>query len=112
MDPFADLLHKDVDMRVALVTYAVFEGVLHKHDEEQRRHLTLHLRLHINSQVDAGSKTKAHQGDVVGKKLDYAPYEAQEKSELVFISKIGIALIREIKEAWDECVGLPMDLKN
>ena len=30
--------------------------------------------------------------DVVGKKLDYAPYEAQEKSELVFISKIGIAL--------------------
>ena len=50
--------------------------------------------------------------DVVGKKLDYAPYEAQEKSELVFISKIGIALIREIKEAWDGCVGLPMDLKN
>lgn len=40
------------------------------------------------------------------------PYEAQEKSELVFISKIGIALIREIKEAWDEYVGLPMDLKN
>ena len=50
--------------------------------------------------------------DVVGKKLDYAPYEEQEKSELVFISKIGIALIREIKKAWDECVGLPMDLKN
>ena len=50
--------------------------------------------------------------DVVGKKLDYAPYEAQEKSELVFISKIGIALIREIKKAWDECVGLSMDLKN
>ena len=50
--------------------------------------------------------------DVVGKKLDYVPYEAQEKSELVFISKIGIALIREIKEAWDECVGLPMKLNN
>ena len=50
--------------------------------------------------------------DVVGKKRDYAPYEPQPKSQLVFISKIGIALIREIKEAWDGCVGLPMDLKN
>ena len=50
--------------------------------------------------------------DVVGKKLDYAPYEEQEKSELVFISKIGIAMIREIKEAWDEYVGLPMKLNN
>ena len=50
--------------------------------------------------------------DVVGKKRDYAPYEPQPKSQLVFISKIGIALIREIKKAWDECVGLPMDLKN
>ena len=28
--------------------------------------------------------------DVVGKKLDYAPYEAQEKSELVFISKMEL----------------------
>ena len=69
MDPFADLLHKDVDMRVALVTYAVFEGVLHKHDEKQRRHFPLHLGLHIDGQVDAGSKTKAHQRDVVGEKL-------------------------------------------
>ena len=50
--------------------------------------------------------------DVVGKKRDYAPYEPQPKSQLVFISKIGIALIREIKKAWDECVGLSMDLKN
>ena len=50
--------------------------------------------------------------DVVGKKLDYAPYEAQPQSELVFISKIGIALIREIADAWKECVGLPMRLNN
>ena len=50
--------------------------------------------------------------NVVGKKIDYDPYEEQEQSELLFISKIGIALIREIKKAWDECVGLPMDLKN
>lgn len=50
--------------------------------------------------------------DVVGKKRDYAPYEPQPKSQLVFISKIGIALIREIAVAWEECVGLPMKLNN
>ena len=50
--------------------------------------------------------------DVVGKKRDYAPYKAQPKSQLVFISKIGIALIREIAAAWEECVGLPMKLNN
>ena len=50
--------------------------------------------------------------DVVGKKRDYAPYEPQPKSQLVFISKIGIALIREIAAAWEECVGLPMKLNN
>ncbi len=50
--------------------------------------------------------------DVVGKKLDYAPYEEQPQSQLVFISKIGIALIREISEVWEACVGLPMKLNN
>lgn len=50
--------------------------------------------------------------DVVGKKLDYAAYEEQPQSQLVFISKIGIALIREISEAWEACVGLPMKLNN
>ena len=50
--------------------------------------------------------------DVVGKKRDYAPYKAQPKSQLVFISKIGIALIPEIAAAWEECVGLPMKLNN
>lgn len=50
--------------------------------------------------------------DVVGKKLDYAPYEEQPQSELVFISKIGIALIRELANAWEEYVGLPMKLNN
>lgn len=50
--------------------------------------------------------------DVVGKKLDYAAYEEQPQSELVFISKIGIALIRELANAWEECVGLPMKLNN
>lgn len=50
--------------------------------------------------------------DVVGKKLDYAPYEEQPQSQLVFISKIGVALIREISEVWEACVGLPMKLNN
>lgn len=50
--------------------------------------------------------------DVVGKKLDYAAYEEQPQSELVFISKIGIALIRELANAWEKCVGLPMKLNN
>ena len=50
--------------------------------------------------------------DVVGKKLDYAAYEEQPQSELVFISKIGIALIRELANTWEECVGLPMKLNN
>ena len=50
--------------------------------------------------------------DVVGKKLDYTPYGEQPQSELVFMSKIGIALIRELANAWEECVGLPMKLNN
>lgn len=69
-------------------------------------------RVFIERKAFQGKNEGWEKVDVVGKKLDYAPYEAQEKSELVFISKIGIALIREIKKAWDECVGLPMDLKN
>ena len=50
--------------------------------------------------------------DVVGKKIDYTPYEAQEKSQLVFISRIGTAVIRKIFAVWEENVGLPMKLKN
>lgn len=50
--------------------------------------------------------------DVVGERIDYAPYEEQEKSQLVFISKIGAAVIKKIFAAWEECVGLPMKLKN
>ena len=50
--------------------------------------------------------------DVVGKKIDYTPYEAHEKSQLVFISRIGTAVIRKIFAVWEENVGLPMKLKN
>lgn len=50
--------------------------------------------------------------DVVGEQIDYAPYEAQEQSQLVFISRIGTAVIKKIFAAWEECVGLEMKLKN
>lgn len=50
--------------------------------------------------------------DVVGRRIDYAPYEEQEQSQLVFISRIGTAVIKKIFAAWEESVGLPMKLKN
>ena len=50
--------------------------------------------------------------DVVGKKIDYVSYEEQPQSQLVFISKIGPAVIRKLMSAWEELVGLPMKLKN
>lgn len=52
------------------------------------------------------------QVDVVGKKIDYKPCEAKEESHLVFISKIGPQIIRNIDQAWKDFVGLPMKLKN
>lgn len=52
------------------------------------------------------------QVDVVGSKIDFKPTEAFEKSQLVFISKIGPALIKKIFEAWNEKVGLEMKLRN
>lgn len=52
------------------------------------------------------------QVDVVGKKIDYKPCEAKEESHLVFISKIGPQIIRNIDSAWKEFVALPMKLKN
>ena len=52
------------------------------------------------------------QVDVVGKKIDYKPCEAKEESHLVFISKIGPQIIRNIDSAWKEIVALPMKLKN
>lgn len=52
------------------------------------------------------------QVDVVGKKMDFKPCDAFEKSQLVFISKIGPAIIRKIFDAWNEQVGLEMKLRN
>ena len=53
-----------------------------------------------------------NQIDLVGKRVDVKPCEPQEKSQMVFISKIGPAVIRKIMSAWEETVGLPMQLKN
>lgn len=52
------------------------------------------------------------QVDLVGSKLDFKPCNSCELSQLVFISKIGPAVIREIMTAWQDCIGLPMKLKN
>lgn len=53
-----------------------------------------------------------NQVDVVGRRIDYRPCEDQEKSQLVFISKIGPQLIKKIFEAWEKTVGLEMKLRN
>lgn len=53
-----------------------------------------------------------NQVDVVGRKIDYKPCEPKEVSQMVFISKIGPAVIKKIFAAWESHVGLPMQLKN
>lgn len=50
--------------------------------------------------------------DVVGKRIDFKECEQHEKSQLVFISKIGPSLIKKIFAAWEEHVGLEMKLRN
>ncbi len=52
------------------------------------------------------------QVDVVGKRIDLAPCEDKGISQLVIISKIGPAIIKEIFDNWKTTVGLPMELKN
>lgn len=52
------------------------------------------------------------QVDVVGALIDYKDSDAFEKSQLVFISKIGPMIIRNIMGAWQETVGVEMKLKN
>ncbi len=53
-----------------------------------------------------------NQIDLVGKQIDYKPCNPQEKSQIVFISKIGPNLIKKIHDAWNKYVGLEMQLKN
>lgn len=50
--------------------------------------------------------------DLVGSCVDIKPCEEKELSRLVFISKIGPAIIKEILPAWEQLVQLPMKLRN
>jgi len=52
------------------------------------------------------------QVDLVGSRIDFKPCDPCEVSQLVFISKIGPAVIKGILSSWEENVGLPMKLKN
>ena len=52
------------------------------------------------------------QVDVVGSKIDFKECDSCEKSQLVFISKIGPAIIKKIFAAWEDKVGLEMKLRN
>lgn len=54
------------------------------------------------------------QVDVVGSLIDYKQAETGEEtlSQLVFISKIGPAVIKKIFAAWEKQVGTEMKLKN
>ncbi len=52
------------------------------------------------------------QVDVVGSRIDFKPCEACEISQLIFISKIGPAVIKTILSAWETAVGQPMKLRN
>lgn len=53
-----------------------------------------------------------NQVDVVGALIDYKPSERFEKSQLVFISKVGPAVIKTILDAWKANVDTQMKLKN
>ncbi len=54
-----------------------------------------------------------NQVDVVNKKIDYKPSDTPEKiSELVFISKVGPAVIKKVFNSWNEIIGQEMKLKN
>lgn len=54
------------------------------------------------------------QVDVVGSLIDYKQAETEEEtlSQLVFISKIGPAIIKKIFTAWEKQVGTEMKLRN
>ena len=50
--------------------------------------------------------------DVAAGRIDYKPCPDEGTSHLVFISRVGIRLIRQIKDDWDRIVGLPVTLHN
>lgn len=58
------------------------------------------------------SESGWNQVDLVGHTIDVKPCPEQPMSQMVFISKIGPAVIKKLMTAWQETVGLPMQLKN
>ena len=50
--------------------------------------------------------------DVVTDRIDYKDCADRSSGRLVFISRVGIQLIRDIKNMWDELVSLPVKLNN
>ena len=52
------------------------------------------------------------QVDVVGSLIDFKESPEFEMSQLVFISKVGPAVIKDIFAAWETCVGTEMKLRN
>ncbi|MEG2916954.1 MAG: GTP-binding protein [Clostridium sp.] len=53
-----------------------------------------------------------HQVDVVGKNIDYKPCEEKDISHMIFISKIGPNIIKQIMDNWNEIIGEKMELRN
>lgn len=53
-----------------------------------------------------------NQVDVVGDRIDHAPCDGHERSQLVFISRIGPQIIKKIMEAWQNHTDAKMELKN
>lgn len=53
-----------------------------------------------------------NQVDVVGRNIDYKSCGPKDISQLVFISKIGPAIIKPIINSWNEIVEQKMELKN
>lgn len=52
------------------------------------------------------------QVDLVGRRVDLKPCEPKEKAEMVFISRIGPAIIRPLTAAWQQHFDEQMPLKN
>ena len=50
--------------------------------------------------------------DLVGHRIDIKKCEEKEMSQLVFISKIGPKIIKNLIPLWEEKIGLPMKLNN
>ena len=53
-----------------------------------------------------------NQVDVVGDRIDHAPCQPHERSQLVFISRIGPQIIKKVMEAWQNHTDAKMELKN